>query len=102
MKTSKTTNPLGTYLKQFQEHLECQFYQPLTIGEYDRCLTALNVKMAELNVGLEVLDEETAANLIAKLDLPSYRAKHNRFMVCSFVRFLVGLGVARPTPEAAP
>ncbi len=102
MKTSKKSNSLGTYLKQFQEHLERQFYQPFTIGEYDRCLTALNIKMAELSVGLEVLDEETAADLIAKSGLPSYHAKHNRFMVRSFVKFLVDLGVAKPTPESIP
>jgi integrase/recombinase XerD len=95
MKTSKTSNPLGTYLKQFQEHLGRQFYRPATIADYDRCLTALNSKMEEL-------DEDTAVNLIAKSDLPSCRAKHNRFMVHSFVKFLVGLGVAKPTPESVP
>ncbi len=102
MKTSRTSNPLGTYLKQFQEHLERQFYRPVTIADYDRCLTALNSKMAELSVSLEELDEDTAVNLIAKSDLPSCRAKHNRFMVHSFVKFLVGLGVAKPTPESVP
>ena len=102
MKTSKTSNPLGTYLKQFQEHLERQFYRPITIADYDRCLTALNSKMAELRVSLEELDEDTAVDLIAKSDLPSCRAKHNRFMVHSFVKFLVGLGVAKPTPESVP
>ena len=102
MKTSKTSNPLGTYPKQFQEHLERQFYRPLTIGEYDRCLTALNTKMAELSVNLENLDEDTAMDLIAKSDLPSYRAKHNRFIVRSFVRFLVSFGAAKPTPELVP
>jgi len=102
MKTSKTSNPLGTYLQQFQEHLERQFYRPVTIADYDRCLTALNSKMAELSVSLEQLDEDTAVNLIAKSDLPSCRAKHNRFMVHSFVKFLVSLGVAKPTPESVP
>jgi len=102
MKTSKTSHPLGTYLKQFQEHLERQFYRPVTIADYDRCLTALNSKMAELSVSLEQLDEDTAVNLIAKSDLPSCRAKHNRFMVHSFVKFLVSLGVAKPTPESVP
>jgi hypothetical protein len=58
--------------------------------------------MAELSVGLEKLDEDTAVDLIGKSDLPSYRAKPNRFMVRSFVRFLVGLGVAKPTPESVP
>jgi hypothetical protein len=62
VKTSKVSNPFGTYLKQFQEHLECQFYRPVTIADYDRCLTALNSKMAELSVSLEELYEDTAVN----------------------------------------
>ena len=98
----KTTDPLGRYPKQFQVHLEHQFYQPFTIGEYNLCLAALNCKMAEFSVSLENLDEDTAVGLIAKSDIPPYRAKHGRFMVRSFVRFLVGLGVAKPTPESVP
>src|SRR6202012_1659022 len=41
-------------------------------------------------------------NLIAKSCLPSCHAIHNRFMVRRFVTFLVGEGVAKPTPEAVP
>lgn len=102
MKTSKTRNPLGTYPKQFQGHLEHQFYRPFTIAEYDRCLAGMNSKMVELRVNLGNVDEDTGVDLIAKSDLPSYRAKDNRFMVRSFVRFLVSLGVAKPTPEPVP
>ena len=100
MTTSKTGKPLGTFVKQFQTHLERRFYQPFTIAAYDRCLTALNDMMAELGVGLESLDEENAVDLIGKSNLPSYCAKHNRFMVRSFVRFLVDLGIAKPAPES--
>lgn len=53
-----------------------------------------------VGIGLKSLDEEAAADLIAKSDLTSCHAKHNRFMVRSFVRFLVGEGVAKLTSEA--
>ena len=57
MKTSKTSNPLGTYLKQFQEHLERQFYRPITIADYDRCLINRCVSVSSYclsqNVGSE-------------------------------------------------
>ncbi len=95
-------NPLGTYPKQFREHLERQFYRPVTLTEYDRCLSELNKKMTDLGIGLKDLEEGTAADLIAKSDCPSSHSKHNRFMVRSFVRFLVGAGVAKPIPEAVP
>ena len=97
-----TTNPLGTYPKQFREQLERHFYTPATVTLYDRCLSALNTKMEEIGIGLKDLDEEAAVNLIAKSDLPSCNAKHNRFMVRGFVRFLVGEGVAKPTPDGVP
>jgi hypothetical protein len=97
-----TTNPLGTYPKQFRKRLERQFYTPATVTLYDRCLSALSNKMEELSIDLNDLDEEAAVNLIAKSDLPSCHAIHNRFMVRGFVRFLVGEGVAKPTPEAVP
>src|SRR5438552_1710169 len=102
MKATKTSNPLGDYQKQFQSHLERQYYRPDTIAHYEQCLTALNIKMAELGIALENLDEDTALNLITKSDLPSYRARYNRFMVRSFVKFLVSQGVAKPLPEVAP
>jgi len=100
MRTTETNHPLGTYPAQFQTHLTSLFYRPDTLAEYDRCLNALSRKMAELGVSLENLDEEAAVNLIATSDLAPNRGKHNRFMVRSFVRFLVGLGVAKPTPES--
>jgi site-specific recombinase XerD len=93
---------LGDYPGLFIAHLERQYYRPATIADYDRCLTALNGKMAELGISLENLDEEIGLELIAKSDLPSCHAKHNRFMVRSFVKFLVSLGVAKPTPQATP
>lgn len=77
-----TTNPLGAYPKQFREQLERQFYSPGTVSGYDRCLSALNNKMEEHGIGLKDFDEDAAVNLIAKSDLPSCHAKHNRFMVC--------------------
>jgi hypothetical protein len=83
-------------------HLERQFYRPDTIAEYNRCVAVLGSQMMVLNIGLQDLDEETAANLIAKSDLPLYRVTHHRFMVRSFVKFLVGLGVAKPTAESVP
>src|ERR1700753_3594135 len=58
--------------------------------------------MAALSVSLENLDEHTAVDLIAESDPPSCRAKRNRFMVRSFVRFLVSLGVAKPALESGP
>jgi integrase/recombinase XerD len=100
MRTAKASDPLGTYLTQFQAHLQCQFYQPHTIAQYERCLTALNVAMAEQGVGLSNLDEETALDLIAKADLPPCHVKYNRFIVRSFVKFLVSLGVAKLMPQA--
>jgi integrase/recombinase XerD len=99
MKTSKTSNPLGSHLKLFHDHLERQFYRRQTVGLYDRCLRVLNSKMAEIGVGMEGLNEEKAVELIAKSDLPSNHAQHHRFMVRSFVRFLVSLGVVKPTPK---
>lgn len=100
MKTSSLAHPLGEYLERFQEHLKHEFYRPATITDYGRCLTALNTKMVELCVNLKDLDEATGVDLIASFDLPSSRAKHHQFMVRKFVRFLVGLGVAKPTPES--
>jgi site-specific recombinase XerD len=112
MKTTKTNfngskgtairDPLGTYLKQFQTHLEQQFYSVKTIAEYDQCLVALGDQMRTLSIDLKDLDEETAVDLIGKSDLPPCHAKHNRFMVRRFIRFLVGIGVAKPTPETVP
>jgi integrase/recombinase XerD len=98
--SAPNNQPLGDYPGQFKAHLERQHYRPSTIADYDRCLTALNSKMAELDIGLEKLDEAIGLDLIAKSDFPSGRAKHNSFMVRSFVKFLVSLGVAQPTPHA--
>jgi site-specific recombinase XerD len=102
VKTTKTNNPLGNHQRQFQIHLERQFYRPDTIGYYDRCLTALNSKMDEIGIDVKDLDEETAVNLIAKSELPRYRTKHNRFIVRSFIKFLVVQGVGKQTLESVP
>lgn len=101
-KATSCRDPLGTYPKQFQIHLERQHYRPDTIAQYNQCLTALGSQMTVLNIGLKNLDEETAVDLIAKSGLPSYRSKHSRFIVRSFVKFLITLGAGKPTPEAAP
>ena len=57
MRTTKTNvngskgaairDPLGTYLKQFQTHLERQFYSMKTVVEYDQCLAALGNQMSD-------------------------------------------------------
>jgi hypothetical protein len=71
------------------------------IGKFGEVLVfILGSLMMVFNISLKDLDEETAANLIAKSDLPSYHATYHRFIVRSFVKFLVGLGVAKPTPES--
>ena len=101
-KTTGHSNPLANHPKHFQAHLERQFYRPATMADYDRCLTALNGKMAQLAVELSELDEATAVDLIGKADLHPYRAKYRQFMVRSFVKFLVGQGVGKPTPELIP
>jgi integrase/recombinase XerD len=100
MRTITTHEPLGIYPKQFQTHLERQFYSPDAIANYTRCLTALGSKMAEIGIGLQDLDEETAVDVIAQSDLPSYRSKNSRFMVRSFVKFLTTVGVGTLTLEA--
>jgi site-specific recombinase XerD len=102
MKTVKTSSPLGEYPKQFQSHLERQFYSQGTIRYYDQCLTVLSSKMTERGIGLQHLDEETAVELIANSDLAPYRAKHRRFIVRRFVQFLIQLGVGKRPFEAVP
>ena len=102
MKNTKTSNPLGPYPKQFHSHLEHQFYRSLTMHYYGRCLAALNGRMAATGVSLDDLDEATAVDLIGKAHLPRRRAKHHRFIVRSFVKFLVSLGAGKPTPEPVP
>jgi site-specific recombinase XerD len=101
MKTTET-DPLGVYRKEFHAQLENQHYCPQTIARYDRCLAALNDQMAELGIGLKDLDEAAAVDLIGTSKLPPHDAKRHRYMVRSFTKFLVGLGVGKPTPAAVP
>ena len=70
MKNTNTSNPLGPYPKQFHVHLENQFYRPLTMLDYGRCLAALNGTMAKTGVSLDDLDEATAVDLIGNLPPP--------------------------------
>lgn len=102
MNTTKVTNPLGAHLQRYHDHLERQFYRRQTVRFYDRCIRELNNKMAEFRVGVESLDEDKALELIAKSDLPACNAQHRQFVVRSFVKYLVGLGVAKPTPKPVP
>jgi integrase/recombinase XerD len=93
MRNTNIDNPLGTYMTQFQKHLEKQFYQPATIAEYDQCLTALGNQMKAANVEPEHLSEDTAGELIAKAKVAPSRSKYNRFIVGSFISFLRTLDV---------
>jgi len=102
MRTTHIDHPLGIYMKQFQAHLEKQFYSPLTIVQYDQCLTALGNQMKAAKVKPEHLDENTAVALIAKAELPPYRSTYNRFIVKSFISFLRTRGVGIHPPEAIP
>lgn len=95
------TCPLGGYPEQFQKHLERQHYSADSIGGYIGCIRALGSQMRALNIGPEDLDPEMAMDLIAKSTRPSYRIKHDRFVVRSFFNFLTSLGTAAPSLESA-
>jgi site-specific recombinase XerD len=63
----------------------------------------LDSKMAELGIDLADLDEASAIDLIGKADMvAACRAKHYRFMVRGFVKFLVGRGAGKPTIDPIP
>lgn len=102
MRTTHIDNPLGTYMKQFQTHLESQFYRSTTIVQYNECITALGNQMKAINMSPETLNEDTGAELIAKAGLPSYRSTHDRFIVRNFVGFLRSLGIAAPSADVTP
>jgi len=102
MRTTHIDNPLGTYMTQFQTHLERQFYRPATIAEYNQCLTALGNQMKAANVKPECLNEDVAGELITKAKLPSCRSKFNLFIVRSFVSFLRTLSVGTYPAEMMP
>jgi hypothetical protein len=95
-----STCPLGMYTEQFQEQLERQRYSADSISQYIGCISALGIRMKALNIGPEDLDPEMAVGLIAKSGRPSYRIKHDRFVVRSFLNFLTILGAAKPSPES--
>src|SRR5665213_915277 len=95
-----STCPLGMYMEQFQEQLERQRYSADSISQYIGCISALGIQMKALNISLEDLDPEIAVGLIAKSGRPSYRIKHDRFIVRSFLNFLTTLGAAKPSPES--
>ena len=99
--TTTIRDPLGTFPEQFQRHLENQHYSAETRAQYDQCINALGSQMTALSIDLKDLDEEKAAELIAKSDQQPYRSKHNRFIVKSFVKFLNAQGAAKPPVGAA-
>ena len=100
MRTTHIDNPLGAYMTQFQTHLERQFYRPATIAEYSQCLTALGHEMKAVGMEPAHLNEDAAVELITKAALPSYRSKHHRFIVRSFISFLRMEDVGTHPPEA--
>jgi hypothetical protein len=63
MRNTHIDDPLGTYMPQFQKHLEKQFYKPATIAEYDQCLTALGYQMKAANVEPEHLNKDLSDHL---------------------------------------
>ena len=98
MRTTHIDNPLEIYMKQFQAHLEKQFYSPLTIAQYGQCLAALGNEMKAVNMEAAQLSEDAAVELITRAKLPSYRSKHDRFIVRSFISFLRAQGVGIHPP----
>ncbi len=100
--TTHIDHSLEIYMRQFQAHLEKQFYSPLTIAQYGQCLAALGSEMKAVSMEAAQLSEDTAVALIAKAKLPLYRSKHHRFIVRSFVSFLRTQGIGTPLVEAIP
>jgi integrase/recombinase XerD len=101
-KAATICDPLGDYPQQFQKHLERQHYRPSTIEQYAHCLDAFGAKMKALDIDLKDLDEDRAADLITASKPRSSRCKHEAFIIRSFIRFLTGLGAAKPLLTMAP
>jgi len=88
-------DPLGTFPRQFQRHLEGQYYSPKTIADYGHCINVLRNQMTTLGVELRNLDEDQAVELIGKSPYRSFHTKASASMVRAFVRFLATLGATK-------
>ncbi len=89
------SDPLGTYPQQFQKHLESQHYRPATIVQYHHAIAALRSQMLAHCVELSDLDGDRAVKLMRRSPYRSHHSKTSVFIIRAFVRFLVGVGVAK-------
>lgn len=101
--TARTADDaLGGYPHRYKVYLEGQGYKPATVVEYVRCINGLGQVMQQHGVALGTLGEAGAAGLLAHADSPSCRRKHSKYVVRSFVRFLIEQGVGTPIAAAPP
>jgi integrase/recombinase XerD len=85
-------------MERFLKHLESQDYAPSGLAEYRRRLNEFCTQVKARRVRLETLDENRAMELLSPVALPSKRT-HSRFIIRSFLRFMIGQGVVKLPPD---
>lgn len=89
---------LGDHVLDFVRSLEQQEYNRSSIWQYQHCLGRLGRAMERENVSLDDLDEITALELVARMELPKGCNTTSSFIVKRFVRSLVEQGLGKPLP----
>ena len=89
---------MNDQMERFLKHLEGQDYAPSGLAEYRRRLSEFCAQVKAHRVRLEELDENRALKLLAPVELPSKKTR-SRFIVRSFVRFMISQGVVKLPPD---